>query len=938
MIKRSVVVFLAALCMILMTVIPGYTQITQTGILDGSTFNVEGQLLPGVEVSVSSPALILPSMTTVSNEKGFFRFPSLPPGKYQVTFKMDGFKTLVQKGIIVSVGRRTSISGALELSTIQETIEVSGTTPTVDKAKTANVSNLGTNFLQNVPATRNLNTIFNMVPGVTGDTAHGSSVRDNSYNIDGVNVTDPVVGSQAGSFSLDIVEEMSVQTGGHTAEYGSVRGAVINVVTKSGGNEFHGMASFYYKNKDMQGDNTEGTIFEGQKSGFEYESEPDVNLGGPIIKDKVWFFISGSQRKNEEYLPGYPYNKQPENTPLDLDSPMLYTKITAQLSRNDRITLSYNFSDYKRNHRSASIRFTEDVSRKQETPNNVFNGQWTHFQGTNFVSNLKFAYMDYNLNLYAKNDSPRYYDTSVRLYKGSYGYDDLYTRKRFQALANGTLFVDDLAGRHEIKFGLEYEKSSDLRQFINNRLDNGLGAFIYTRYDGSPYYAINYQDFGREDEKMVFGGFIQDSWNPTDRLSVNIGLRFDHQEGIIPAQGEDREVFEYGGQTLDPRVLEQFKPVKWNTIAPRLGVTYDITGDGKTIFKASYGKYYAPNIMQYFITVNPNAFLSYYVMLDSNFDAASAPFNVSGQAAKWMDPDVKSPYVDEISIGIEREIFKDWRLSVRYIKKWDRELIEDVNITSLDYNALKNSGDLVWTNYEPVQVLDPYTGQMVTFYNQKNTDIINEYIVTNPAGAKRDYDGIEVVLDKRFSNRWQMNASYTYSKSTGLIGTNFDDSWSGQGYYNSPNSHINAIGNLELERRHQVKFNLTWMAPLGINVSCYYRYLGGRPYSRTISSDDLGLGLNQQNVDILAEERGSYRRPDISILDIKVEKSFKLPGKWGRLSVFVDIFNLFNSNVVTGVHTYSSYNTSINNQTVKFGEATGIYDPRIIRVGAKYQF
>jgi outer membrane receptor protein involved in Fe transport len=222
-------------------------QITQTGSINGTVLDSEKQPMPGVTVSITSPALILSKMEMVTTERGHFRFPALPPGFYTATFTLQGFKTLIRKGLRVNVGVATTVDVALEMSTLEESVTVTGQSPTVDIQKTTLVTSLTREILQSLPASRTLGTFFNMVPGVTGTTTHGSSERDNTYNLDGVNVTDPVTGTQAGNFSMDIMEELSVQTAGLPAEYGSVRGGVVNVVTRSGGNKLSGGLSAYYR-------------------------------------------------------------------------------------------------------------------------------------------------------------------------------------------------------------------------------------------------------------------------------------------------------------------------------------------------------------------------------------------------------------------------------------------------------------------------------------------------------------------------------------------------------------------------------------------------------------------------------------------------------------------------------------------------------------------
>lgn len=944
-------------------------QLTQTGYINGKVTDEEGQPLPGVAVTIKSPALILPQMDMVTTASGTFRFPGLPPGLYTVTFQLTGFKTLVREGIRVSVGLTTTIDVTLEMSQIEETVTVVGQTPAVDIKTSTMVASLTSEFLQSVPASRNLSTFFNMAPGVTSSLAHGSSERDNTYNIDGVNVTDPVTGTQAGSFGIDIMEELSVQTGALPAEYGSVRGAVVNVVTKSGGNRFSGSASFYYRDKSLVGDNTKFTVFEGSESGFDYESEPVFTLGGPVIKDKIWFFGNFSFNKSQEFLPGYPWDETGA-VPLDYYRIYPYIKATYQMTEKDRLILSFNFSDYKRHHRGASYNRTVESTWDQTTPIYTYNIQYTRMFGPNLFMNVKGAYMDYHLNLTAKNDLPRIYNTSLIKYRQSYGYDDVYTRRRLQLMADATYFIDDWFGRHEIKGGIEFERSSDSRYRGHNMtgtvfnldvesiLGYPVGPFFYYRnvtvgdvtYE-VPNYVTYYQDFTRLDKKIVIGGFLQDTWSPIDRLTVNLGLRFDHQDGIIPKQGLERGEVEYGGEIYDPRVLESFTAMTWNTLAPRLGLTFDITGDGKTAFKMSFGRYYIANIMQWFVTVNPNSFISWRHYFTYSIDLATETMTVTGvepmsrfsaTASATMDPDLKSPYLDEFTIGIERELARNISLGVRYIRKWDRNLIEDVDLNAFDLDAYKTDDkDILdpslWLNYYPVTAVDPYDGSTVTFWEVTDLDIPGLTYVTNPPGAERDYDGVEVVFNKRFSNRWSLSASYVYQKSRGLIGTDFDDSWSGEAYFDSPNAHINALGNFTGERRHQVKIQFMWRAPLGIDVSGYYRYLDGSRFTRRIRSDDLGLDLSS-NFTIYAETRGSRKLPGLHYFDARVEKVFKLPKKFGQFSVFADVFNVLNINTMTGVQSLSSTTQTVNGHPVSFLGQTGIPDPLTVRLGAKFEF
>jgi len=436
----------------------GSAQLSQTGTITGTVEDTEGLSLPGVGVTIKSEALILPEMSTFTNEKGIYRFPSLPPGKYEINFELNGFNSLVGKDIFVSVGQTIGIDVAMEIKTLQEEVIVIGKSPTVDMQKTTKTTSFVKEVLTAVPAVRTLDAYVNMTPGFTSNTSHGSSVRDNTYNLDGVNLGDPTVGTQAVFFGMDIMDEISVQSGGLSAEYGNVRGAVINVVTKSGGNKIGGSATAYYRHEKLQSDNTKGTPLEGNSSGYKYEIEPSFSIGGPLIKGKLWFFSNLSFNQRSQYVPGFPYNKE-ENTPTDDFRPYPYLKFSFQANQNNKFVLSYNYSDIRRHNRGAGRFETEDTTMEQVTPTHVFNFHWTKFFNSDLYTNLKIAYVNSTFNLLAKNTAPYAVEFLTNKATGGNGYDDLNGRDRLQINANGAYFIDGFSASHEFKFGTEFTYS-----------------------------------------------------------------------------------------------------------------------------------------------------------------------------------------------------------------------------------------------------------------------------------------------------------------------------------------------------------------------------------------------------------------------------------------------------------------------------------------------
>jgi len=284
-------------------------------------------------------------------------------------------------------------------------------------------------------------------------------------------------------------------------------------------------------------------------------------------------------------------------------------------------------------------------------------------------------------------------------------------------------------------------------------------------------------------------------------------------------------------------------------------------------------------------------------------------------------------------VGIEKEFLTDWSLGARYIRKWDRDQPNMVDAAQLDIDKLMTTGELDYSkNWTSKTVVDPYNGQTVTFWQKINLSAQEIYFL-NPPGADRDYDGFELTINKRYTRGWSLNMSYVYAKSRGLITTTRGDESLGgsvSGFFQNPNTHINANGALPLERRHQVKIQGLVKGPWGINLSAYFRYLSGQPTTRLISNNYLGLTL-KQNVTIYAEKRGSTFLPSVQQLDVRLEKVVRISPL--RIGVFADCLNVFNRGVATGMWMNSS-----NLTTYKYKQMTAINDPRIFQLGARLEF
>jgi len=655
--------------------------------------------------------------------------------------------------------------------------------------------------------------------------------------------------------------------------------------------------------------------------------------------------MNGSFNKSESFVAGYPSGSSPgQEIPIKISLPYPYFKLSFQPGRNDKFSLSYNYSDRRNNHRNATKFTTESVTVTQVTPTHVLNAQWTKFFNNSFFMNLRFGMVLFTMNLHAKGDNPNVTDAVTSISSGNYWRNkDDYTRNRFQINADATKFIDNLAGTHELKFGGEAQLAFTT-WYVYGVTDPLTGGCSIRKY-GANYdrvLTLVNNGFDRRDNVVDLHGFVQDNWAVTRKLNLSLGVRVEYNSVVYPKQNTSEGPISFQGKVYDRSIPNTLKMFKWLNAAPRVGLIYDLFADGKTLFKVSWSRYILPNQTGWINLSHPNGWFGYYQYLT----AAGTPipgyttpwampggFKNGGAQIGYKDWDLKAGYTDEFTVGIEKEFWRDWSIGARYIRKWDRNQPNLVDAAQLDIDKLLTTGELDWSkNWVQVTGTDPFDNQPVTYWKKTNLMANQQYIV-NPPGADRDYDGVEFTLNKRFSRRWALNISYVYAKSRGLITTaRADESLGGGsgGFFQDPNAHTNALGTLPLERRHQIKMEGLIKGPWGINLSGYFRYLKGLPWTRVIQARLVGVTLPQGSYTIYAEKRGSRNLPDFKQLDLRLEKTLRL--KVLTLGVFADCFNVFNMGVATAVWNDSS------SKATPFGQMTAINDPRIFQLGARFEF
>jgi len=944
----------------------------QTGTIRGVITDQDGNPLPGVTVTVTSEA-IMGTQSYVSTETGSFRFPALPPGTYKLTAEMTGFKTYTRENIIVRVGMTVTIDFAMEVATVEEEITVTAASPVVDVQSTKISVVMDGALLKNLPLARDLYDIMTAAPGAVSEgvtyrrtyAIHGSTVRSNTTAFDGVNMNDPVVMYTLTNINFDVMDEVESITAGHPASVGYTDGAYVNIVTKSGGNKFSGGVVAYLTNKDMA-----QHLWTDEQVTALGVSKPEVSkswidgsltFGGPIAIDKLWFFTNARYIKQERitnFIGPYTDALGQTHNPYNWthEEKMGFVKLTGQLGPKIKLMGLFNVVDiYRPMYEEPGPRVIFQATRiwdheKGYTGNAVVN----YILDQNTFFDFRFGYVHRWFPIPMQKEAqnlPRVYDAgSLYGYITTARFNETYLRKRMQVGAYFTRFQDNLfGGNHEFKGGVEYENTYGDWDWW--RKDN-LIWYIDSRYPPNNYYygtygLLYFYICGPESgsNKIVdrggrIGAYIQDSATFAERLTVNIGVRFDRSWGWKPAvnkaeSGNPLSVW-IGDNIIRPYVASRYPAdfpqginpwaaltspewkgiMSWNAFSPRLGITYDLFGDGRTALKFSANRYTEYLMLQYFSTLHPfypRSFGLYwyddnangkpetvdrYVPLPTDYRPMTLEY-----AKKRLDPNTKSPLTDEFTAGIWHELFKNFSLGLNFIYKQKKNILEDAlyspDLDAFWYHIDQPTAQQYWIPFTTtIPGTDKYPAETITFYVRKNSPPAPEtfYRLTNIPELERKYWAVELIFNKRMSEGWQLGGSVVYSKAYGNLGGWYGDSWGWSGGADTPNYFINAYGRLNTDRPLQIKLYGTVQLPYRVFLSGFYQYMDGGWWGRyaTIRPPTAWCTANnayRTYYGVYIEPADARKGRAWNTLDVRLEKEFAL-GNFGRLGAYIDVVNL----------------------------------------------
>ncbi|OFW30059.1 MAG: hypothetical protein A3H97_02190 [Acidobacteria bacterium RIFCSPLOWO2_02_FULL_65_29] len=869
--------------------------------------------MPGVAVTLTGPNL-QGARQVVTDDQGFYRFRNVPPGSdYTVAAKMNGFRDATREGIQIFLGQEGTIHMTMAPGSVAEVVSVTAESPLIDISQTTTGVNITRDLFETLPSARGFQQLTTMVPSVTlemGDhdrrfeqspTVGAGSAPENNYIIDGLSVTDPRYGTSGANLTMNFVQEVQVLTGGFQAEYGRSTGGVFNVVTKSGGNAFHGDLFNYNQNKDWTPDNVERRRNKELVTFANRTSSYDIggSLGGPIAQDRLWFFGAYGPIRQTTYLGGTVEAGQVASPALqreyDRNADVYALKLTLTMSSNHTLVGSLFGDPTERNGwlTPASVGVNADPAaalRLERTGGHNVGVKYSGVLSSTWLLDITAGRHSQRADLEAATDAgknaPLQIDETLGgYYRGGFQrvQDDAATRDAFAAKFTNTI------GGHDLRYGVDVEinnYTADLHETWYRFFgpSAGFASYIQER---------NYFVQGEGTTNNV-AWFVQDFWKITPQVQLNLGLRYEDQSlgsanNVAIAGRSDAEACTALGEC---RIVDSLRLT--NNWAPRIGATWDPLGTGRTKIYGFWGRFYeaiplnmnirAINGERYIIP----QFVSQVPLSSSNwYNATGSPLARNGPwtvrrtstltAITPLDEDLKAQYEDQFIVGGEYQFRPTWNFGVRFINRKLERIIEDIG----------------------------------TFTDPADPLALTGYVIGNPGEGffggpfdkpKRTYNAVEVTLQKALANRWHLTSSFVFARATGnhegLYMSGYDQLDPNiTALYDIPSFLPNADGKLRADKPAQFKLYSAYLFDWGLTLSEGMLFSSGIP----ISSQGPEIVNGYGDGTIFLRPRGADGRTS-KFWNFDFHADYRLPvfpqrGERG-LSLVLDVFNLFNRHEV----------------------------------------
>jgi hypothetical protein len=983
---------------------PALAQV-QKGSITVTVIDADGAAVPGATVSTTAPdSLTRRSATTDS--QGSAELPALDPsGKYVVSVEADGFAPGKTEGVLVRSGQNSPIRMSVQLATVTESISVTGEAPMVDTTSAMTGQDVTLELAESLPTGRSYQSYLQLVPGVmpsaTGNPAARSGINfvdvngvvgqssDNAYYIEGINVTDRYTGTFGANLNTEIIQEQSVLTGGLPAEYQGAPGLVSNVATKSGGNEFSGSLNYFFQNNSLVADNknTPDSKFSTYDTAF--------TLGGPIARDKAWFFASYRLLNREEDVTTA---AGAFLRTVTTDQEQGFGKLSWNITQNDLLSISYLTDPFERDG-STEFSTLNNRSVARDQGGERYNGRYTRVFGNlvleagvahhlGEVSNLAAVQDPLNNVLFRRADFPGTTPTAAQVQLGGGGTNLISERSNDSLNLSADWNFDTGFGSHTLKLGVgqldtEYHEDSLIpggaryssianryvganvtasqlatnqftaQLFNSNNVSDVFGPVgLLNSINGSPNRAALYALLDADGNgtitaaeigsRLIFGST---AGNPNGQINYYRILEVEKGPFDVGSEGQIfflQDLWQIGNLAVNAGVrAEKTEMINsdgdtmftfdWE-YAPRVSAAYDLFGNGRHRLTAYYGRYYDP------IRDQMNDFagqLSGPVLSEQVFvNGQWLQFRLRGGRAvldSVYAPSTQVPRTDEYMLGYKVDLGQSMSLEALYSRRETRDIFEDFDMCLYAGDCFPGNPNAPGTLF----LGDAYFGYSAS--NPRPTNA-NFTLATLP-GSERNYDIVELVFRKRMLNNWQFLASYTNTSAEGNSNSDSNADFAGDDLQFDPRAPNN-YGTLNGTIEHLVKLTGSYRFDFGVDVGAAYNWNSGATLTRSIFafSRYLPAAGNEFTFNgttypwTAADSVGSIKTDSYGVLDLRASYDWKISDMFD-LDLFLDIFNVLDEQSTTLTESVVAGRAG-----VAFGGGTQFVDPQRFYLGARVRF
>jgi hypothetical protein len=935
-------------------------QVASTGNIYGTVKDESGAVLPGATATLTGA---FGTRSTTSGTGGDFRFVNVDHGTHQLRVALTGF-TGVTRPVTVVSGQNTELAFSLKVATVEETVTVTGDAPVVDTKRVGTATTISKDELVQIPSSRDPWALMRTVPGVIVDRVNvagsesgqqsnffskGADGKDSVWSLDGVIITDmAAVGASPTYYTFDTFDEVNFTTGGSDVRV-PTGGIGIGLVTKRGTNNFHGSAGVNFAHDKLQWSNLPDELKgDARLRGSDKADHTDqindysFDLGGPIVKDKLWFY--GSYGKNDIRVRRL--NQTADKTLLKNYS----AKVNWQAGASDMVSAFWFFGAKEKMGRAGAVNVAQALEgtlwnqgdAKSGGPSGFSKLEWNHIFGPSLFFNLKGAYYNQGFGLVPQGGlDGQFIVDNIRSESRGTANERLFLRPQYSVSGETSYFANSMGGNHELRIG------GGWRRVDSTSLNTYPGGGIQVRYNPTSTRVRFHRAQNAKGQVVMSSGYVSDTFTK-NRLTLNLGLRFDHQTGTDTASTVE-------GSSFIPNLLPTIDyaggagKVTWNDLSPRVGFTYALDDARHTLLRGSFARY-AGQIASADANWRNPLTLSYleYNWNDLNHDgkfqtgeadlsritgfAGVDPNHPSAaESPNQIDPDYHANKDNEVVAGIERQLAPNLAVSAAYT--WRK---------STDLTATQLLSGYYWYSWIGVTSADYHQGAPVTRNGFTATPyIVNDGVADRITGGillrnrpdfSRSYNGLELALVKRLSNRWMGRAAFTFNNwkehvgPGALINPTHQDLdpqidgaqhmefavGSGKNYYTSAKWQVNLNGMVQLPAGFEAAANL----------------FGRQGYPKPVYLQ-LDTGALDGTLNVLAvSTTDQIRLKNLWDVDLRVAKSIRLGG--AHLTVAGELFNALNSNTEL-YRNPSATSTS-------FNRLDEILAPRIARVSARFTF